>query len=60
MGWISILDPEPLNRDLDLPDHWRFIGYFCLGIPAIATDVPELERLRWEKRADPAAFIVRR
>ncbi len=60
LGWVSILDPAPIARDLDVPEHWRFIGYFCLGYPREITDTPELERARWEKRADPASFIFRR
>ncbi len=60
MGWVSILDPAPLNRDLDVPPHWRFIGYFCVGYPAAEQDTPELEHMRWEKRADPASLIFRR
>ncbi len=60
MGWVSILDPAALNRDLDVPVHWLFIGYFCLGFPAEAQDTPELERMRWETRADPASLIFRR
>ena len=54
MGWVSILDPAPLNAGLDVPEHWRFIGYFCIGYPARMRDTPELEQMRWEKRADPA------
>lgn len=60
LGWVSILDPAPIARDLDAPAHWRFIGYFCLGYPIEVADTPELERARWEKRADPASFIFRR
>jgi 5,6-dimethylbenzimidazole synthase len=60
MGWVSILDPAPLTGDLELPAHWHFIGYFCLGFPADVADTPELERLRWEKRADPSSLIFRR
>ena len=60
MGWVSILDPAPLNRDLDVSPHWHFIGYFCLGYPAALRDTPELEQLRWEKRCDPASLIFRR
>jgi 5,6-dimethylbenzimidazole synthase len=60
MGWVSILDPAPLTRDLDLPRHWQFIGYFCLGFPAEPAGTPELERLRWENRADPSSLIFRR
>jgi 5,6-dimethylbenzimidazole synthase len=60
MGWVSILDPAPLNRDLDVPEHWRFIGYFCIGYPAQMRDTPELEQMHWEKRASPASLIFRR
>ncbi len=60
MGWVSILDPDRLTTDLDLPASWRFIGYFCLGYPAEPADSPELQRLRWEKRCDPPSVILRR
>lgn len=60
MGWVSILDPAPLNAGLDVPGHWRFIGYFCIGYPARMRDTTELEQMRWEKRADPASMIFRR
>lgn len=60
MGWVSILDPAPLPRDLDVPVHWRFIGYFCLGWPEEAAETPELERQHWERRADPSSFLLRR
>jgi 5,6-dimethylbenzimidazole synthase len=60
MGWVSILDPDSVNRDLDVPAHWRFIGYFCIGYPAEVFDVPELERQCWEKRAEAASMIFHR
>jgi 5,6-dimethylbenzimidazole synthase len=60
MGWVSILDPASLNRDLDVSPHWRFIGYFCVGYPASHQDAPELERMHWEKRADPNSLIYHR
>lgn len=60
VGWVSILDPARIARDLDVPPHWQFIGYFCVGYPQDIADTPELERLNWEKRADPASFILRR
>lgn len=60
MGWVSILDPAPLNRDLDVAPDWRLIGYFCVGYPATLQDTPELEQMRWEKRMDPASLIFRR
>ena len=60
VGWVSILDPSRVAHDLDVPLHWQFIGYFCVGFPKEIADTPELERLRWEKRADPSSFILRR
>ncbi len=60
MGWVSILDPVPMNRDLDVPLHWRFIGYFCIGFPASEHDAPELEQMRWERRADPGSMVLYR
>jgi 5,6-dimethylbenzimidazole synthase len=60
MGWVSILDPERVKAILDVPQGWRFIGYFCLGYPQAESDSPELERAGWEKRAHPASFVLRR
>ncbi len=60
VGWVSILDPACVARDLDVPLQWQLIGYFCVGFPKEIADTPELERLNWEKRADPASFILRR
>jgi 5,6-dimethylbenzimidazole synthase len=51
LGWVSILDRLRLNRDLDVPDGWRFIGYLCIGWPEKEDTVPELERAGWESRA---------
>lgn len=51
LGWVSILDPDRLARDLDVPAGWRFIGYLCVGWPEEEDEVPELEREGWETRA---------
>ena len=59
LGWVSILDHNRLNRDLDVPDGWRFIGYLCIGWPEKEDTVPELERAGWESRA-PALHLERR
>ncbi|MBB6254422.1 5,6-dimethylbenzimidazole synthase [Nitrospirillum iridis] len=50
LGWVSILRPEMLNGLLDIPAHWRLVGYLCIGYPAEMDDVPELERAHWEHR----------
>jgi len=60
MGWVSIVDPTRVRAILDVPSHWVFIGYFCLGYPEHEDDRPELERAGWEKRQPVAACIVRR
>ena len=52
LGWVSILDPEQLNRDLNVPDDWQLIGYFCLGHPEETSETPELEQKGWEARQD--------
>ncbi|HTH97418.1 MAG TPA: 5,6-dimethylbenzimidazole synthase [Stellaceae bacterium] len=52
LGWISILDPEEVSRLLDVPLHWVFLGYFCLGHPASQDDTPLLQREGWEHRRD--------
>ena len=60
MGWVSILDPARVKAILDVPEAWRFIGYFCLGYPEDEHAQPELERAGWEKRRLPDDVIVRR
>jgi len=48
VGWVSILDPERLLRDLALPDAWRLVGYLCVGWPEAEDDTPELARAGWD------------
>ena len=50
LGWVSILDPATIRDVLDVPQSWRFIGYFCLGLPVEESDTPELQRAGWEIR----------
>lgn len=50
LGWVSILDPDQLARDLDAPDNWRLVGYLCIGWPQDDHDTPELARAGWETR----------
>ena len=50
LGWVSILDPDRLARDLDVPADWHLIGYFCVGWPETTGETPELEKLGWETR----------
>lgn len=50
LGWVSILDPEALNRALNAPEGWRLIAYLCLGWPEEEHADAELERAGWEPR----------
>jgi 5,6-dimethylbenzimidazole synthase len=60
MGWISILDPQRMTQLLDVPNAWRFIGYFCVGYPQGEDDTSELERANWEQRRCAESFVLRR
>lgn len=51
VGWVSIMDPAQLCRDLDVPQDWRLVGYLCVGFPREDHLTPELIRSGWEKRA---------
>ncbi|GGX44164.1 oxidoreductase [Tateyamaria omphalii] len=50
MGWVSILDPDQLCRDLNVPTGWSLVAYMCVGWPEEQSDTPELERAGWEHR----------
>lgn len=53
LGWVSILDPVQMRRDLDVPEQWHLIAYLCIGWPKQDTLTPELETVGWEAR-EPA------
>lgn len=50
LGWVSILDPARLCRDLDIPDDWALVAYLCIGWPEEESATPELELAGWEHR----------
>ena len=60
LGWISIIDPDEVSRDLDVPEHWKLIGYLCIGYPEEERDIPELHRKGWQERVDVSEFIIER
>lgn len=60
LGWVSILSPKDVIRTLDVPAHWRFIAYLCIGYPAEESPTPELTRAGWEERSDPSRFLISR
>ena len=51
LGWVSILDPARIARDLDVPESWSLVAYLCLGYPQEEHADPELEREGWQDRA---------
>ncbi len=51
VGWVSILDPDQLCADLNVPEDWRLVGYLCVGWPEEDHETPELERAGWDSRA---------
>jgi 5,6-dimethylbenzimidazole synthase len=60
LGWVSILDPHRLTVTLDVPPHWAFIAYLCMGYAVDCDDVPALERAGWEHRRTPEASVLTR
>ena len=60
VGWVSIIEPDLVCRTLDIPRHWQFIAYLCIGYPKRETDTPELVSQGWQNRLDPARYLHRR
>lgn len=58
VGWVSILDPVRLTKDLGVSSDWTLVGYLCVGWPAEDNGTPELERHGWEKRTDIDDLVV--
>lgn len=50
VGWVSVLDPDKLCADLDVPQGWTLVAYLCVGWPETVSDTPELERAGWQDR----------
>lgn len=59
VGWVSILDPDRLSRDLEVPPDWSLVAYLCIGWPEMVSDTPELERAGWEDRRGHLPVEVR-
>lgn len=60
LGWVSIVEPQKIDRILDAPAGWRFIAYLCLGWPEEEHEDPELVRHGWQDRLSAKALITRR
>lgn len=60
LGWVSILDPDQLRTDLDLPNNWTLVAYLCMGYPQQETLTPELETVGWEARDPELTKVIER
>lgn len=49
VGAVSILEPEVVERLFDVPAHWEFSAYLCIGKPAFTDDTPLLHRAEWQR-----------
>ncbi|MGR3548674.1 MAG: 5,6-dimethylbenzimidazole synthase [Roseovarius sp.] len=59
VGWVSILDPARLSRDLAVPADWALVAYLCVGWPETTSETPELELAGWESRRPTLPTEVR-
>ncbi len=50
VGWVSIMDPDALNKTLGLPESVVPIAYLCVGYVSKFHDKPELEKAGWLPR----------
>jgi len=60
VGWVSIVDPQEVERILDTPKDWAFTAYLCIGWPEEEHDDPELVRHGWQDRVDVSQFVITR
>ena len=57
VGWVSILDPQRLVRDLEIASEWKLIAYLCIGYPEEEHLDPELARYQWEQFQAPEIIV---
>ncbi|GIF96535.1 5,6-dimethylbenzimidazole synthase [Catellatospora citrea] len=60
VGWVSIIDPERMADDLDVPRRWKLVAYLCLGRSLDESTVPELERVGWQARSSACRQVIYR
>ena len=57
VGWVSILDPIAVKELLRIPAGAHLVAYLCLGYVREFSEVPDLERYGWERRAELAPLV---
>lgn len=60
VGLVTILDPEDVERMLDVPESWDLIAYVCVGYPEEEHVDPELVRYGWQDRLPTDQVVIRR
>jgi 5,6-dimethylbenzimidazole synthase len=50
VGWVSILDPAVVKRELGIPERIELIAYLCIGYVEQFAAEPDLERAGWQRR----------
>jgi len=58
VGWVSILDPQPVSQIFGVPESWELTGYLCLGYPSETSDTPLLHRNGWQENTATHWSIV--
>lgn len=58
VGWVSILDPDDVKTQLDVPEDWQFTALLCLGYPEEEHADPELVRHGWQGRDEKCRTIL--
>jgi 5,6-dimethylbenzimidazole synthase len=57
LGWVSIIAPEKVDNLLAVPQHFKLIGYLCMGYSSEFLEAPEFEKTQWAKRKGIASAI---
>jgi nicotinate-nucleotide--dimethylbenzimidazole phosphoribosyltransferase len=57
VGWVSIVEPSVLRRELALPPGVEPVAYLCVGYPVEFRDRPLLEETGWRGRRPVEAAI---
>lgn len=60
VGWVSIVDPEEIERALEAPTAWKLVAYLCVGWPLKEHFEPELARNGWQARTSVGRNVLRR
>jgi len=57
VGWVSILDPAAIKELLRIPPTADFVAYLCLGYVNAFAEIPDLQHVGWQERADFASVV---